>query len=45
MKTDHWNKRTFDFLVSHLANAKSLVRVSTGFFTVQGYDLIRSYLA
>lgn len=42
--TDHWNKRSLDFLAQHLANAKKLIRVSTGFFTIQGYDKIRSYL-
>lgn len=44
MITDHWNKRTVDFLAEHLPRATSIVRIATGFFTVQGYSLIRHYL-
>lgn len=44
MIQDHWNKRSIDFVAFHLANARQLVRVATGFFTVQGYDLIRQFL-
>ena len=44
MKTDHWDKRTLDFLLPHLASAQEHIRIATGFFTVQGYDLLRSVL-
>lgn len=44
MLTDHWNNRTLDFLFQHLASAQKQVRIATGFFTVQGYDLVRSML-
>ena len=43
-KTDHWDNRTLQFLAPALAQAKNLVRIATGFFTVQGYDLVRSHL-
>jgi hypothetical protein len=39
-KTDHWDNRTLQFLAPALAQAKNLVRIATGFFTVQGYDLV-----
>ncbi len=39
--TDHWDKRTIDFLAEHLPNVKSIIRIATGFFTVQGYALIQ----
>lgn len=42
---DHWKGRTIDFLAHHLPQAKHEVRIATGFFTVQGYNLIRDYLA
>jgi len=45
MITDHWSKRTIDFLAPHVGSARELVRVATGFFTVEGYDLLRPYLA
>lgn len=44
MNTDHWSKRTVDFLASHVSGAQELVRVATGFFTIEGYDLLRPYL-
>lgn len=44
MITDHWSERTIDFLAEHLPRAKSTVRIATGFFTVQGYALIRPHL-
>ncbi|MEM6282062.1 MAG: DEAD/DEAH box helicase family protein, partial [Chloroflexota bacterium] len=43
-QTDHWNRRTLDFIVPYLEQARSIVRVSTGFFTIEGYNLIRQYL-
>jgi len=43
--TDHWNSKTIDFIRPYLAAARSQVRIATGFFTVQGYDLIRPALA
>lgn len=44
MITDHWSERTIDFLAEHLPRAESLIRIATGFFTVQGYAQIRAYL-
>jgi superfamily II DNA or RNA helicase len=41
---DHWNKRTLEFLKPLLASAKRLVRIATGYFTVQGYDLLSKSL-
>lgn len=45
MKTDHWNSRTIHFLEPILAQGAKTVRIATGFFTVEGYDLIREHLA
>jgi phosphatidylserine/phosphatidylglycerophosphate/cardiolipin synthase-like enzyme len=44
LKIDHWDNQTLHFLSPVLTDAKSLVRIATGFFTVQGYDLVRSHL-
>lgn len=45
MQTDHWSTRTLDFLNPHLQDARQTVRIATGYFSIQGYDLIRRYLA
>lgn len=39
---DHWNRNTINFLNTHLNSAKRDIRVATGFFTIQGYNLLRS---
>src|SRR5260221_3064071 len=44
MILDHWKGRTIDFLGEHLPNAKRQIRIATGFFTVQGYNLIRGFV-
>ena len=44
MNTDSWTKGTLDLVRSYLNEAKSIVRVATGYFTVQGYDRIRPFL-
>jgi hypothetical protein len=41
---DHWKGHTVDFLAKHLPLAKRQIRVATGFFTVQGYNLIRRFV-
>lgn len=43
--TDHWNKRALDFVLPHFDQAQRLARIATGFFTVQGFDLVRRVLA
>ena len=45
IKTDHWHKQTIKFLKPVLAQAQTIIRVATGFFTVEGYDLIRELVA
>ncbi|MBV6428160.1 MAG: hypothetical protein KIPDCIKN_02686 [Haliscomenobacter sp.] len=45
MHTDHWNKRALDFVRPHFAQAQRLAQIATGFFTVQGFDLVRQVLA
>ncbi len=45
MRQDHWNKRALDFLRPHFNQAERLVQIATGFFTIQGYDLVREVLA
>lgn len=42
--TDHWNKKTLHYLIPYLEQGQHLVRIATGFFTIQGYDLIRPQL-
>lgn len=41
---DHWARHTLDFVAPHLERARDCIRIATGFFTVEGYDLIRRYL-
>lgn len=45
MRTDHWNKRALDFVRPHFDQAQHLAQIATGFFTVQGFDLVRGPLA
>ncbi|MEZ4849071.1 MAG: phospholipase D-like domain-containing protein [Bacteroidia bacterium] len=44
MITDHWNRKAKDYLIPHLQSAQKNVKIATGFFTVQGYDLLRESL-
>ena len=41
MTFDHWDRNTLRFLTHHLASVQRELRIATGFFTIQGYDLIR----
>jgi superfamily II DNA or RNA helicase len=45
MQTDHWNKGALKFLTPHLQQTKERLQVATGFFTIQGYNLIREFLS
>jgi superfamily II DNA or RNA helicase len=45
MMLNHWKGQTIDFLGEHLPSAKRQIRIATGFFTVEGYSLIRPYVA
>jgi hypothetical protein len=45
MQTDHWDGRTIRFMEPVLAEGTKTVRIATGFFTIEGYDLIREHLA
>lgn len=45
MFTDHWNNQAITFLKPVLANSQSLIRIATGFFTVEGFNLIGEHLA
>ncbi len=42
MQTDHWNKAALGFLKPYLMKAEHSLKVATGYFTIQGYNLIRS---
>ena len=44
-QTDHWSSRTIRFLEPVFQAGQKTVRIATGFFTVEGYDLIREHLA
>ncbi|NCC34417.1 MAG: hypothetical protein EOM24_20745, partial [Chloroflexia bacterium] len=41
---DYWQRRALDFLGPFFAGTRHLVRISTGFFSIQGYNLLRPYL-
>ncbi len=41
---DHWDRRSLDALLPHFQRAKVSVKISSGFFTVSGFDLIQSAL-
>src|SRR5215207_4397766 len=41
---DHWSGKTIHFLAQHLPRATHQIRIATGFFTIQGYNLIRRYV-
>lgn len=43
--TDHWRSNTYAFIEQHLRNARERLRIATGFFSIEGYDLIRSRVA
>lgn len=43
--SDHWDSRARRPLAAFLGQAQKTVRIATGFFTVEGYDLIREWLA
>lgn len=45
MRTDHWSKRTIDFILPYFEQAERSVQIATGFFSIQGYDLVRAALA
>lgn len=39
---DHWDRNTVHFLREHLSQTEKRIRIATGFFTVQGYSLLRT---
>ncbi|MEI6775910.1 MAG: helicase-related protein [Chloroflexales bacterium] len=41
---DYWQRRAIDFLRPFFSKAQRLISISTGFFSIQGYDLLRPYL-
>lgn len=41
---DWWGKKSIQFLKPFFLLAKTLIRVSTGFFSIQGYGLLKSYV-
>lgn len=36
---DHWDNKSKDFLLPFLENARQIVKIASGFFTVQGFNL------
>lgn len=44
MQTDHWNTSTINFIAPHVERAGERVQIASGFFTIQGYDLLRHAL-
>lgn len=41
---DWWDKNSVNFLRPLFATTKTFIRLSTGFFSIQGYNLLKSYL-
>lgn len=41
---DWWDKNSINFLRPLFASTKKLIQLSTGFFSIQGYNLFKSYL-
>lgn len=41
---DHWDKRSLDALLPHFEKAELSVKISSGFFTVSGFNQIQSAL-
>ncbi len=41
---DWWEKNSIKFLMPLFASTKKFIRLSTGFFSIQGYNLLKSYL-
>lgn len=39
---NHWDAHTLGFLESYLADASALVRIATGYFSIPGYDALRT---
>jgi hypothetical protein len=39
-KLDHWGRRSIDFLLPYFRNSSKIVKIASGFFTVQGFTLI-----
>lgn len=42
---DHWDGRTIDFMKNYLIEAEQMIRIATGFFSVQGYSKIMKYIS
>ncbi len=45
MKTEHWSNNTYLFLEPWLSLSEKTIRIATGFFTVQGYNLLQDALS
>ena len=41
---DHWDRRSLDALLPHFQTAKVSVKISSGFFTISGFNRIQSAL-
>ena len=44
MNLDHYANDTLSFLVKYLSQPAELLRVASGYFTLQGYNLLRTHL-
>jgi superfamily II DNA or RNA helicase len=44
IRKDHYAHNTLTFLVEYLSQPARLLRVASGYFTLQGYNLLRPYL-
>lgn len=42
---DHWGNQTIRFLTPLIGEGEKTTRIATGYFTVEGYDLLREQLA
>jgi hypothetical protein len=41
---DWWGKNSISFLIPLFSSAKELIRLSTGFFSIQGYNLLKAFV-
>ncbi|MCA9731182.1 DEAD/DEAH box helicase family protein [candidate division KSB1 bacterium] len=44
LSLDWWGKKSIQFLSPFFILAKTLIRISTGFFSIEGYSLIKNYV-
>ncbi|MBK8433401.1 MAG: hypothetical protein IPL28_19890 [Chloroflexi bacterium] len=44
LSPDHWGKNTRDYLLPYLAQTTELIQISSGYFSIEGYNIVRHLL-